>query len=273
MLCNFGAGNWLETYFACQVRPGSTLLGAYLEIWPQVKELMPHNAWEICTDRLFISVTEVTPWGLRNRVISKYSSNDDIFQACCASSCIPYVTTPRLYWNLTCETENGRETLCCLDGGITNNTPVFPDGTNRQLVFRLFEIEYPWRQTVNPIDTCIETLCLRGAILMSRFLQGEPTDSIQWLDKKEKKDALLVKKNYFGRLVILPFVIGGLILGQGTGLSALLRGIFKGKGNIDTVVVPFAQAGKMYGTSTIRYIGTVLFTTLIDGLRSLQLLL
>ena len=27
MLTNFGAGNWLETYFACQVRPGSTLLG------------------------------------------------------------------------------------------------------------------------------------------------------------------------------------------------------------------------------------------------------
>ena len=160
----------------------------------------------------------------------------------------------------------------CLDGGITNNTPVFPDGTNRQLVFRLFEVEYPWRQVVNPLDTCIETLCLRGAILMSRFLQGEPTDSIQWLDKKEKKEALHIKKNYVGRLVILPVIVGGLIIGQGTGLSTFLRGIFK-KSSIDSVVIPFAQAGQMYGTSTIKYVGTVLFTTFIDVLRSLQLLL
>ena len=56
------------------------LTGAYLEIWPEVAKLLPHNAWEICTDRLFISVTEITPWGLRERVISKFSSNEDLFQ-------------------------------------------------------------------------------------------------------------------------------------------------------------------------------------------------
>ena len=49
-----------------------------------------------------------------------------------------------------------------MDGGITNNTPIFPDGENRQLVFRLYEVEYPWRGMLQAVDTCIETLTLRG---------------------------------------------------------------------------------------------------------------
>lgn len=31
-------------------------------------------------------------------------------------------------------------------------------------------------------DLCIESLVVRGAILMSRFLQGEPSDSFSWLN-------------------------------------------------------------------------------------------
>jgi hypothetical protein len=32
------------------------------------------------------------------------------------------------------------------------------------------------------IDMCIEALVVRGAILMSRFLQGEESDSFAWLN-------------------------------------------------------------------------------------------
>ena len=36
-----------------------------------------------------------------------------------------------------------------VDGGLTNNIPLFTDGVRRQLVFRLFDVEYPWRLLVN----------------------------------------------------------------------------------------------------------------------------
>ena len=68
------------THLSTSTSTSTMLTGAYLEIWPEVAKLLPHNAWEICTDRLFISVTEITPWGLRERVISKFSSNEDLFQ-------------------------------------------------------------------------------------------------------------------------------------------------------------------------------------------------
>jgi hypothetical protein len=50
------------------------------------------HSQEICTDRLFISITEVTLFGFKNHIISKYTSNYDIFEACLASSTVPYVS-------------------------------------------------------------------------------------------------------------------------------------------------------------------------------------
>ena len=70
------------------------------------------------------------------------------------------------------------------DGGIYNNVPIFKDGVRRQLVFRLFDVEYPFRFLVKPLDTCIDMLVLRGAIIMQRFLEGQPADTVAWLDPK-----------------------------------------------------------------------------------------
>ncbi len=54
-------------------------------------------------------------------------------QACLASSTIPYITERGKFSRLY----RGR---CSIDGGITNNTPIFPDGVRRQLVLRLSEV-------------------------------------------------------------------------------------------------------------------------------------
>ena len=197
-------------------------------------------------------------------MISEYTSNEDLFNCCCASSTIPYMSIPRWFWYFRGEPY--------LDGGITNNTPVFLDGERRQLVFRLYEVEYPWRQMLTPIDTCIETLVLRGAILMSRFLQGEPTDSITWLEKLQKKEDLpQVKKSWVTRTMLVPIVIGGYIVARGTGISLFLRtGVGRGAAS---VLVPFSEAGALFGTSTIKYVFTVAFTCVVDVLRHLQFLL
>ncbi len=69
-----------------------------------------------------------------------------------------------------------------------------------------------WEFAIYPIDTCIDVLVLRGALLMQRFLQGEPSDSIAWLEVKETKKQLPQKKNlWLRRLAIVPLTIGGTI--------------------------------------------------------------
>ena len=65
-------------------------------------------------------------------MISEFHSNDELIQACCASSTIPYITEGS--W---CRYFRG---LPVLDGGLSNNRPLFKDAVRRQLVFQLSEV-------------------------------------------------------------------------------------------------------------------------------------
>ena len=76
-----------------------------------------------------------------NRIVSQFTSNDDLLQCCMASSTLPYLTE-----RAGCRIFRGEYVV---DGGLTNNIPLFTDGVRRQLVFRLFDVEYPWRLLVN----------------------------------------------------------------------------------------------------------------------------
>lgn len=135
MLCDFSTSNWIETYYLCRDRITRTIHDVYEEMWPWAQEHLPPNAYEICSGRLFISITEVTWCGLKNHIISEFTSNQDLFEACLASSAIPYLTFPGAIKKY--------RGMYVLDGGITNNTPIFPDLPRRTLVFRLTDIFYP----------------------------------------------------------------------------------------------------------------------------------
>ena len=102
---------------------------AYQEIWPWFDSILPENVAEYCSGRLFISVTELTILGPRNRMISEFSSKADLFEACLASSTVPFIT----------ERYGVRKfrDMWVVDGGVTANTPVFQDDLRRQLVFQV----------------------------------------------------------------------------------------------------------------------------------------
>lgn len=98
-----------------------------------MSEQLAPDAYKACCGRLHISITVVEGWGrMKNMIVSEFHSNEDLFQACLASSTIPYITERG-----ACRTFRGMNVI---DGGLTNNTPVFRDGTRRQLVFRLSQV-------------------------------------------------------------------------------------------------------------------------------------
>ena len=103
-------------------------------------------------------------------IVSEFTSNEDLFKTCIASSSIPFVSEPS--WGYM---YRGRRVV---DGGMTDNTPVFKDQLRRQLVLRTSSVTYPFRCVMRPTDICIEALVVRGAINMARFLQGRPCDNI-----------------------------------------------------------------------------------------------
>jgi hypothetical protein len=142
MFIDLSTADWLETYYLCQERLHLTMHEAYEELWPWIESHMPENAYEICSGRLFISITEVTWFGLKNRIISQYSSNRDLFEACLASSTVPYISLPRAMMKY--------RDMWVIDGGVTDNTPVFTDLPRRTLVFRLSDVFYPFKLLIHP---------------------------------------------------------------------------------------------------------------------------
>lgn len=146
MLCEIGTETWVETYYKCRERPGMTMHEAYEELWPWMQTNLPEDFWKICNGRLFISVTEVTMFGFKNHMISEYTCNQDVFEACMASSAVPYISLPHMMRRY--------KNMWCMDGGVTNNTPVFPDQVRRQLIFRLGDVLYPLRFWINPNGEC-----------------------------------------------------------------------------------------------------------------------
>lgn len=263
---------WLETYHQAHEQLGVPLLDVFEKYFVEVlrdnPNLFPPNAYKICSGRLFISITVLTKWGPKLKIISEFESNDDLVACCCASSAIPYLTQStalRIYRG---------EYVC--DGGIFNNTPVFPDGIRRQLVFRLTDVEYPFRMMTNPLDTCIDTLVLRGALIMQRFLQGEPADSIAWLDIKKSKTDLVYKPNRIFRRLLVPFTLAGIVLFNGHGALSPLAKVLESVGitpHLLTTVIPFQDAGTILRESSLGYVVQTLFASLVNALRSFNLLL
>ena len=266
---------WMESYFACKDTPEIAILDVYKTLWPWFSSMMPQNAHELCTGKLFISISELTVWGFQNRIISEFSSNQELFDCCVASSSIPSLTLRSWVCRF-----RGKLTY---DGGMTNNTPVFTDGIRRQLVFRLYNVEYPWRLLVNAGDSCIDTLVLRGALLMKRFLEGEGTDSITWLEEKEGKDVLVSKPNHSLRVFFVPFTVLGFILDKGVKtFKRFFQDVFSslkpkqiddplGDGN--NKIIPFNEYQNKFSSSSLKYLTGAVYAGFVDLLRRLNLLL
>ena len=180
MASGVSTADWLKTYTftraAFDSGDSSKVLEAYREqIMPWLQHSLPKDAFLRCRGRCFISISVLDRYGFlpRNIMVSDFTSNDDLVNACFASSCIPFLL----------ETGLGPRFrgMRVVDGGLTNNTPCFTDGKRRQIVLRLEHVPYDWRAFMMPCDPCIEALALNGALMMARFLEGRDCGmAISW---------------------------------------------------------------------------------------------
>jgi len=98
-------------------------------------------------------------------VVSSFASNEELFEACVASSSVPLVTQ-RGFGSVFKERKG-------FDGLFSGqNTPLFTDNLRPQLIFDLGKVPYgPWAIS-RPLDPSIEGLAVNGALQTSRFLSG-----------------------------------------------------------------------------------------------------
>lgn len=170
--------HWCQTYTKtreyCMKYPEKKIHQAYREVvipWFYKEAIIPEDAYARCSRRCFISITRLTPLP-QNEIVSEFKSNEDLLECLLASSAIPYFTEPTLTGWFRGER--------AIDGGISNNLPLFLDNPNRyQLILRLSDIPITWTNLVSPGDDCIESMVLRGALMFHRFWRSS--------DKRKKE--------------------------------------------------------------------------------------
>lgn len=79
--------------------------------------------------------------------------------------------------------------------------PIFEDFQRPQLVFNLSHVHYPFKLLISPTDPCIESLVIKGAMIMARFLRDQhltedsnavpklPDKSITWYDPEKARQS------------------------------------------------------------------------------------
>ena len=172
MAMGLSTSTWTKTYILskeyCTKHKHKTIHEAYRECvipWLYETKAIPSDAYKKCSNRCFISITRLTPLP-KNAIISSFLSNEDLLECLLASSSIPYFTEP----NFTGFYRGYR----VVDGGITNNCPIFNDAVDRyQLVVRLSDVPITFTNMVSANDNCIESIILRGALQMKQFFSGQ----------------------------------------------------------------------------------------------------
>lgn len=113
--------------------------------------------------RVFVHFTQFTPLPV-SRVVSEFSSKQQLYDAISASACIPgFSGDPAVCWY------DGKLTV---DGGLSNNTPIFRDEQRQQIVINLAWLQYSALYTFSPLDPHHEDLVWQGMDDAIGMLEG-----------------------------------------------------------------------------------------------------
>ncbi|CAK9299451.1 unnamed protein product [Gordionus sp. m RMFG-2023] len=125
LICNCCLGQAIGSLLSIAAKARSRSLGPLHPSFNITKvirnglnKVLPPNAHEIASGRLFISLTRVSD--SKNVVISEFASKEDLMQLLICSSFIP------IYCGIIPPSFQG---VRYLDGGITDNQPIFDDNT------------------------------------------------------------------------------------------------------------------------------------------------
>jgi hypothetical protein len=154
------------------------------DFFPRIREyflaVLPDDAYLRCTGRVHIVISRldavcgIIPV-LRPMVVSSFTDNEDLVDACMASSNVPFFVSPTFFYRY-------RGNMC-LDGCFTRHVPVFVEGDTRAtLVVRLDRIPYSWRAAFTPYRNMVVPLIVRGAIETEMFLLHGDTGTgvLEW---------------------------------------------------------------------------------------------
>lgn len=154
-------------------------------------KVLPYNAYKICSNKVFISLTRLMiPF--KNEIISTFYSNRHLIDIVKASCSFPLFINNKLYFKLN--------NKYYIDGCFTNNTPLF--NNNNQIIIKPYLIKYDKINIFSLENEDDIKYINKGYTDFLSFLDNKKFNSIQWFDQNRTK-----KFYYIKILAILIIVI------------------------------------------------------------------
>lgn len=166
----YSTGAICATLMCCEVDP-IRILSLYEKLQEQtcyfytirgeLLDMLPDDAYKRCSHRVYIHVSRIRWYGIEPHVFCKYENNEDLVDACMASSNCPILVSPQWMYEHRGE--------WWIDGCFTHILPCFQD-SQEQLCIKLYKVPCSFRQIWdNKCNVVIEGLVVKGAVEAYRF--------------------------------------------------------------------------------------------------------
>jgi hypothetical protein len=138
-----------------------------------LREILPSNAWQLCSGSVFITMTELTLTGPKIVTISEYTDNDDLINAIVASASIPFLSIKGVYTLF-----RGRKMI----DGI--NPYHFEDEIRPCLVANFAYVPYPLHKLLSMSDKKICKLAYDGFKNFLKWTENNHDSSCFYLQRR-----------------------------------------------------------------------------------------
>lgn len=204
--CNINFNKWLESYNEIK---NSMLNGLDLHMATitVLKYKLPSNAHILCNQqnvKIVVAKFNWWPFGFTETIFDNFESFDHLINCLSAAINIPIYTSNNFKGIMM---NNNRY----YDGFFCRLTPIIQNNDMPQLVIKTAYVLYPKFVTLEPKDSYINLLAMRGFLETKKFLTIDTNINkvIEWIEPYNKNDlAEQVKTNYLFYVIPLIFFIG-----------------------------------------------------------------
>ena len=166
-----------------------------------LNKVLPENAHLLCNNKIFLSITQISGFNIKNKIVSQFNSKDDLINYIKCSCAFPLLANSTFYYKYKNEKY--------IDGCFTNNTPTF--NSKNHLIIKLFFIDYYNFNLFNLEDRTHLKYYQKGFSDLIKYFKGISIDCFQYNDNKLKNIYLytyyFAKKRILLMILILLFLL------------------------------------------------------------------
>lgn len=197
--CNIDLNIWYNSYYV--IKDNINKMDMVSIIVKILKEHLPNDAYKRCSNRVKISLSNLTFLGFHEELIDNFDSNEHLISVLSAAIRIPYVTS-----NIFLP-ENIKNKFY-YDGFFVRIIPIIYNNDLPQLLINTHLTNYSNNLSLSPQDSFIELLSLRGMYESNKFFRKNINNkTIKWIEKYYKKPKNIFNKYLYIVLPSLFFII------------------------------------------------------------------